>query len=613
MPPSSFRDYIEEVRDAADIVEVIGESVQLKRAGRRLVGLCPFHREKTPSFQVDPERGVFHCFGCRAGGTVFDFVMQLHGLEFKEAATLLGDRLGIQRPRAGSPEGARQESRRKSVLEALEQAHRAYRERLEGQDGVEARRYLQSRGLDAEARGRFELGLAPAGWDFLLTRLTGHGFDVELLEQAGLASRSEDGRRVYDRFRNRVTFPIRDSAGRVVSFGGRALDDNPAKYLNGPETQVFDKGRALFRLFETSREIRDSGQAVLVEGYFDALSLSMAGVPGVVAVCGTALGPRHAQLLSRWCRRVVLFLDGDRAGREAARRSLSVLLKAGLGVRVALAGEGLDPDDLARRHGAEAVTAALSGSLEFPDFLAREASGMYDLASVDGRVAACQWVLEHLVLLPNALARAEAADRVADALGIRDDVMRAELARSARSQKRRLARSPAADDGRSGAAGSLELRPAEACLVRYAVDAATGGRHGADEAAAVLEAVPREALTPWSRKVLAACEDGFRGDTPATLDRICGHLSAEEGQQLLRLAFAVEEPPTGDEARAAVAALRVKLLEARLQDIQSRIVETEDQEEQERLLKEKLVTRREMQALDADASAAGSRATTGGE
>jgi DNA primase len=458
---------------------------------------------------------------------------------------------------------------------------------------------------------RFELGLAPQGWDFLLTRLSGRGYDADLLAQAGLVSRSDDGRRVYDRFRNRVTFPIRDSAGRIVSFGGRALDDSPAKYLNGPETEIFDKRRTLFRMFEASREIRDSGQAIIVEGYFDALSLAAAGVPGVVAVCGTALGPEHARLLRRWCQRVALFLDGDRAGREAARRSLSVLLEKGLGVRVALAGEGLDPDDLARAEGAEGVRAALANALEFPDFLAHEARALYDLASVDGRVAASQWALEHIVLLPSALARAEAADRVADALEIRDEVMRAELSRAARAQRRRLSRR--ASEGERGAASGPAVSPAEACLVRFAVAAMTGQAGSPDEASQVLDTVPRHALSPWTQTVLGAFEGRLREGAHVGLDRVCEQLSEGESRQLLELAFGQDTAPSHDDAQAAVAALRVGVLQERLKEIQHSIHETEDENEQERLLRDKLATAREIRDLESGAASEASRSLTGGE
>jgi DNA primase len=225
MPPSSFKDYIEQVRTASDIVELVGETVELRRAGRKHVGLCPFHQEKAPSFQVDPDRGVFHCFGCKAGGSVFDFVMQLHGLEFSEAAFLLGDRLGIQRPQwRDGGDGKREQDRRRKGFGALEAAGEFFHETLFGPGGKEALAYLERRGMPEDVARRFGLGLAPDGWRGLLTHLTSRGFDVDCLVEAGLVSRSEESQGVYDRFRNRVTFAIRDTAGRIVSFGeiGRA-------------------------------------------------------------------------------------------------------------------------------------------------------------------------------------------------------------------------------------------------------------------------------------------------------------------------------------------------------------------------------------------------------
>jgi DNA primase len=332
----------------------------------------------------------------------------------------------------------------------------------------------------------------------------------------------------------------------------------------------------------------------------------------VVAACGTALGAEHARLLRRWCRRVILFLDGDRAGREAARRSLSVVLKEGLGVRIALAGEGRDPDDLARSEGAEGLFAALGKAREFPEFLAEEASSLYDLASVDGRVAASQWALDHLVLLPSALARAEAADRVADALGIQDEVMRAELSRAARAQRRRLA-SEVASTG-SSSSSRPALRPAEATLVRFVVACVTGHAGSPQRGREILDGVPSEALSPAARSLLAGCQKRLREDDAiASLDRLCEELPGPESQQLLELAFGQETAPEAGEAESAVLALQIGLLRGRLKDIQRRIAQTEDGREQDRLLRDKLATAREIQALEVGASPLSSQTLAGGE
>lgn len=612
MPPSSFKDYVEQVRSASDIVELVGEIVQLRRAGRKYVGLCPFHQEKAPSFQVDPDRGVFHCFGCKAGGSVFDFVMQLHGLEFSEAAHMLGDRLGIQRPqwRDGGG-GKREEDRRRKVFGALDAAQEFFHKTLFGPGGREALAYLERRGMSEDVARRFGLGLAPDGWRGLLTDLTSRGFDVDCLVEAGLVSRSEESRGVYDRFRNRVTFAIRDTAGRIVSFGGRALDDNSAKYLNGPETAVFDKRRTLFRLHESSREIRDQGQAVVVEGYFDALSLASLGIPGVVAACGTALGADHIRLLRRWCRRVVLFLDGDRAGREAARRSLNVFLSQGLGVRVALAPAGMDPDDLARSRGREAVEDCLERSLEFPEFLASEAADLYDLTSVDGRVAASGWCLEHLVLLPSPLARADAAGRVADGLKIEDDVMRAELSQAARARRRRVALGGASSASPQHVVAAL--RPAESCLLRFALAALTGQGVRAETALSLIGDVPVEVLSPTARTILESCRGRLAEGSVIGVDRWCDDLGEIERRQVRELCFLDETLPGQDEAESAVAALRVSLLRGRLTEIQRRIAQTQDQGEQERLLCEKLSLAREIHMIGASESGTPGEVLAGGE
>jgi DNA primase len=290
---------------------------------------------------------------------------------------------------------------------------------------------------------------------------------------------------------------------------------------------------------------------------------------------------------------------------------LSVLLKEGLGVRVALAGEGRDPDDLARAEGAEGVHAALRDALEFPEFLAEEAFALYDLTSVDGRVAASQWALDHLVLLPSPLARAEAADRVADALGIQDEVMRAELSRAARAQRRRLA-SAAASTG-SSSSQRLELRPAEACLVRYFAASMAGHGDASTRARELLEEVPAEALSSAARNMLAACRKRLGEEAVTSLDRLCEELPQTERQLMLELAFGHESVPEISEAESAVLALRVGLLQGRLQEIQRRIGETEDGGEQDRLLREKLATAREIQALESGAGPGPGRALAGGE
>jgi DNA primase len=340
-------DWVERVRAASDILEIIGQTVMLKRAGRNWVGLCPFHGEKTPSFSVNPERQFYHCFGCKAGGDVFKFVQETDKVGFLEAVELLSRRAGIPIPERRPGE----RGQRAGLLDALEAAAAAYEQWLaDPERGAAARAYLERRGITRDAQRTFRLGLAPAGWDNLAARLRS-GFAEEMLVQAGLVARRDTGRGVYDRFRDRLIVPLVATGGTVVGFGARALGDEQPKYLNSPETAVYRKGSFLFALEQARRTLSPDGEAILVEGYFDVIALHQAGLANVVATSGTALTTDHARLLRRLVGRVVLTFDGDAAGREATMRSLGVLLAEGLDPLVVELPVGEDPDTFIRAHG----------------------------------------------------------------------------------------------------------------------------------------------------------------------------------------------------------------------------------------------------------------------
>ncbi len=598
MGPGRFRDYVETVRGAMDIVQVVGEAVSLRKAGRSLVGLCPFHQEKTPSFHVDAAKGVYYCFGCGAGGDAFRFVMNLHNVDFSEAVGMIGDRLGLARPAAHgatAAQDAKEDRERRRALDALAEAQeyfgRVLAGTVPGTDAAAARAYLARRGFDLDKARAFGIGLSPSGWDGLLRHLVGRGFQVDDAIRAGLAVPRTSGEGAYDRFRYRVTFPIRDAAGRIVSFGGRALGDEDPKYLNGPETQVYDKGRTLFRLHETAREIRDAGRAVIVEGYFDAVGLAAAGVPGVVAVCGTAFGPAHARLLRRYSERVVLLFDGDSAGRRAVHRALGPLLAEGFAVRIGAPPDGKDPDDLAREGGSAAVEACLAGAGDLPQYLVTEAKRDFDLVSLDGRVKALEMVLSHLCHLDSPLARAEAASRVAEGLGIDDELVRDELRRAARDRRRdidaRAARPLApSQEGR--------LTAAEKVLIRYLVEAAPNDGEEADR---ILDEVPLDSLSPAARPVLERWAAARRAGEWPQLPVLAGSLAGPETTDILALVFAPGSPPGRTEARGAVAALRGFHLRDRLRRLQQQIQDARDPGEIERLLVEKAALGREMHAI----------------
>ena len=365
--PRLADDWVERVRAASDIVEVVGQTVQLRRVGRNWVGLCPFHSEKSPSFSVNSDRQFYHCFGCKAGGDVFRFVQETEKVDFLEAVELLGRRAGIPAPerRVGG------RAVRTPLLEALEQAATAYQQWLADPDhGREARAWLEARGITRDSARAFRLGLAPEGWEGLVRRLAPH-VGEEALVHAGLALRREGRSGLYDRFRNRLMVPLVAAGGAVVGFGARTLGDEHPKYLNSPETPVYHKGSFLYGLDAARKAADAAGEVVVVEGYFDAMTLHQAGLAHTVATSGTALTADQARLLRRAAPRVALTYDGDRAGREAMMRSLSVLLVEGLDVVVVDLPQGEDPDTLVRRGGAAAWQARRAEAYDPVEFVQR--------------------------------------------------------------------------------------------------------------------------------------------------------------------------------------------------------------------------------------------------
>jgi DNA primase len=360
------RPVLARVREAADIVAIVGEVITLRKSGRNYMGLCPFHGEKTPSFSVSREKGTYYCFGCKKGGDVIDFVMEIERLTFPEAVERLAERFGVELPPA-SPESRRKHDEQAQLLEAVEAAQAFFLGHLRED---RPRAFLERRGVELDFAAGFGLGYAPAEWRALLDSLQKR-FSERSLVGAGLVVGGEQGR-VWDRFRDRVTIPIRLSRGKLVAFGGRTLGDDTPKYLNSPETPLFSKSQVLFALDRAVRSFPKSDRAVVVEGYFDCLALHQAGIEEAVATLGTALTEHHARELARRVRHVVVCFDGDAAGRSAARSALRTLLAAQLEVGVMLLPAEQDPDDVMHREGPEAFRRRLDGALSPTDFLLEE-------------------------------------------------------------------------------------------------------------------------------------------------------------------------------------------------------------------------------------------------
>jgi DNA primase len=354
----------EEIRRKADLAAIISQKIRLTRRGKDFWGLCPFHQEKTPSFKVDPQAGTWYCFGCQAGGSVFDFIMRDQGISFAEAVQVLARQLGIETRRQPlTPAQKQRQEERRQLLHILELSGKFYRERLNSPAAAGARKYLQQRDISQDTAVDFALGYAPDSWDELLRYLNHQGIDQSLAVKAGVLAAREGKPEACDRFRNRIIFPICDHGGQIISFGGRALGQDRAKYLNGPETLVFKKGQNLFNLHRARKYAREQGRIILVEGYFDVITLAAQGIGEVVAPMGTALKPEQIILLGRQSQNIILLFDGDAAGRKAATRVLGIFMEAALNPQVLWLPEGEDPDSLVRRQGVEALRSRLAQTI----------------------------------------------------------------------------------------------------------------------------------------------------------------------------------------------------------------------------------------------------------
>src|SRR3954469_25499555 len=427
--PSSF---IDDLKSHADIVQVIQERVPLKRSGAQWKGLCPFHGEKTPSFHVNGERGVFYCFGCSAGGDVIKFVELFDKLTFPDAVRQLAGRFGLSVPEPGhSKEEADGQRERDSLLKAHEIAAAWFREQLATPAGASARRELKERGLTAETIELIGAGYAPSMREGLKTRLLKEGFALPLLFRSGLVAERDRGTAV-DRFRNRLMIPICRDNGAIVAFGGRAMDaGQQPKYLNSPETPIYVKGRTLYGLHLSKGSVVRAKHAVMVEGYFDFAQAYQAGITNVVASSGTALTAAQAKLLKRFAAKVVLSFDPDAAGQGAAARSSELLVTEGFQVNVAVLPPGEDPDNFIRKSGAAAYQEKLRNSRQYLDYLLDRSVVGHDVSTDEGRRSFLGKMLAVAARIPDAAQRDQFADRLAHKARITEEVVRSEIRKAA--------------------------------------------------------------------------------------------------------------------------------------------------------------------------------------
>jgi DNA primase len=467
IPPAT----LEQIRAASDIVDVIGAALPLKHAGANFVALCPFHKEKTPSFHVNPQRQIFHCFGCHKGGDVFTFIKEYENISFLEAVRRLAERARIPLAYEENPAAQQTQFLKETLLKIHEQLAQRWQAALANDAaGQIARDYLARRGVPAEAVKLFRLGYAPDAWDDTVNWARSRGFDLATVEQAGLIIRKEaEGGgppRHYDRFRGRLMFPICDEQGRVIAFSGRILtgDEKTAKYVNSPETPIFTKGRVMFGLDKSKRAILDAGCAIICEGQLDLIACFMAGVQNVVAPQGTALTPDHCRILKRYVPEVVLCFDADAAGQNATLRALDALLGSGLAIRVATVPAPHDPDSFIKERGGEAFRELIQRAAGFFDHLLHWLITTNDPGSDRGRAAIVRAMGEAVAKTGDAVLVDTYAQKTAQRLGVSVEAVRTEFRKTARA-----AREPGAEAEAEAGPVVEEMAPpspAEAWLLK---------------------------------------------------------------------------------------------------------------------------------------------------
>ncbi|MBN1383970.1 MAG: DNA primase [Elusimicrobia bacterium] len=416
---------IQKVLNSVDIVEVIGESVRLTKAGRNFKARCPFHNEKTPSFMVSTEKQIFHCFGCNVGGNAISFVMKMEGLTYPEAIKKLAQKCGIEIKEEYSGKDAGQPQEREIIFKILEETAVFYQQFFD-RDKI-AKNWVKKRGISEDTIKKFRIGYAPASSKTLLNAAIKKGYSRELLQKAGVVSSDKDF------FYNRIIFPIFDITGRVVAFGGRVLDDPPQrtlpKYINSPETSVYSKSRVLYGLNFAGKVIRDEGSAVILEGYIDVVMCHQFGFKNTVATLGTAFTQQHSSVLKRYTDNVVIAYDADNAGRSSALRSCDVLLADDLHVRVAQLPDGKDSDEILLSGGPDKLKTVFSNAKSYIDFLIDWKSGSFDPGTIEGKRDIAKIVLPVISKIPNAIVKSEYIKMLSERFGIKEEILNSEMAK----------------------------------------------------------------------------------------------------------------------------------------------------------------------------------------
>ncbi len=594
---TTLNDFKETVRQQADIIRVIGDYIQLKKAGaQNFIGLCPFHGEKTPSFSVHATRQFFHCFGCGKSGDVFAFVQEREQISFPEAIRLIAEKVGIPLPKMqySSESEAEDAGRRGRLIEMHERACKFFEDQLRRPEGAHAREYLAGRGLKEETIRTFRIGFAPDSGFTLKDRLKAD-FSEEMMRASGLFSWKEgaDGATtperakatrsgdpgpagglattaMYSKFRNRIMFPIANENGKIIAFTGRTLatdDKSGPKYMNSPETPIYSKGRVLYNLDRAKEAIRKLGYVIIVEGQMDCIAVYSAGFHNVAASSGTAFTETQVRLLGRFSKDIVVNFDPDTAGAAATDKSLGMLLEEEFNIRVLRLEAGFDPDLFIRKNGAEAYAKALKGSAKYFDYLVERALKLFPTRSPEGKKNAVNFLLPHIHRVPSRIVRDELANDIAQKLNIDTNVLRQEFKAAAVSRAAGGLRNQPDEDVTASekvlvrAASSMVGEEAE--LRHMAVDALADERlHAGLTTETLLEAILQNALA------------GERGE--GVDDVMALPLSDPNRQRLAKIVMREDEPLTADLLAGALNALRhQRQLSQREGEIKRGIVEAE--------------------------------------
>ena len=555
-------DFADRVKGAVDIFSVVGEHVRLRKAGpNSYKGLCPFHNEKTPSFNVNLAHQRYKCFGCGAGGDVFNFVMQIEGLSFYEALKALAERNGIPMPKRS--QYADEDSKlRGAIYQMHEMAQEHFRANLQSTAGEAACAYLAKRGLARETIEQFGLGYSAASGRALLRLLEQRNFPPVLMEQSGLVGKRDDGS-MYDRFRNRLMFPIHDRNGKVIAYGGRALsaEDNP-KYLNSPETPIYKKSTVLYNLHRAKEAMRKEDRVILVEGYMDAIGVSAAGFAPVVASCGTALTTQQVQLIKQHTPRIVVNFDPDAAGANAAEKSINMLLESSMEVRILELDGDLDPDEYCRDRGAAAYGERLERAQGYFHWLADRARTKYDIRTTEGQVSVLKFLMPAVQRISDRMERMVVAGELAGYIGVDRGIVFESFKRAVAERQERKFQRP-----------QVVLRHDERMLLN-ALLRAPDDPEATDALVAELKGMETIAALP-TRHIFQAIFALYESSGKIAFDAVHGRLEEPDQELLAQAVLAEDSEFSQEEVTAAVASMRRSESERKRGDMKRRIKEFE--------------------------------------